>query len=102
MEIKKTNRGFPIVEFRDRYDVKCSLQISSLAAADRCIWFGCEGSEIQIMVPKKGWTNIPMPENCHMNTRMHLSQSLLKELLPHLIKFADTGEIDLDPERPLN
>lgn len=68
MEIEHTNRGFAFVKFIDRYGFECSLQKSSLAEED-CIWFGVQ-------------------EN-----RMHLTQNLVKEILPFLNKFVETGEI---------
>lgn len=98
-----TERGFPIGGFLDFYNHKCSIQLSSLATA-RCIWFGIDDAEPQIMASdaKKlgieteratGWINYPIPEEVLLSTRMHLSQEQVKELLPTLIKFAETGEL---------
>jgi hypothetical protein len=68
LQIASTSRGFAIVEWRDRYDVPCSLQKSSLATED-CIWLGT------------------------ITDRMHLSQEMIRNLLPILQRFADTGEL---------
>lgn len=68
MRDKQTERGFDITNFKDRYDFECSLQKSSLAFED-CIWLGVD-------------------EN-----RMHLTQDMVKELLPYLKRFIDTGEL---------
>lgn len=73
-EFDLTQRGFGVYEFEDLYDTKCSLQKSSLAGFD-AIWFGA-GSE-----------------------RMHLSRQMVRELLPILQHFADTGEIIPEYER---
>jgi len=70
MELRKefTGRGFAILYFVDRYGMTCTLQKSSLATED-CVWFGRE------------------PE------RMHLSQDMVRDLLPALQHFVDTGEL---------
>ena len=65
---RKTERGFAILNFIDRYNRPCSLQKSSLAT-ENCIWLGAD------------------------DNRMHLTQELVKMLLPHLIRFTKTGEI---------
>ena len=103
MEVKQTGRGFDIIEFTDRYDAKCSLQKSSLATED-AIWFGVDDAEPQVMASKAasvgvstsettGWVPFPIPEDVLLTTRMHLTQDQVKEILPILQKFAETGEI---------
>lgn len=92
MKIEKTERGFERIDFIDRYGKECSLQESSLAA-EHAIWLGCNDAEPKLLIPGQGWTEIDMPEGYVANTRMHLTQEQVKELLPHLIKFANTGEI---------
>ena len=71
MNIKKTARGFEIIQFIDKYGKQCSLQQSSLAdyetPGSSAIWFGIE------------------------NERMHIDLNQLKELLPHLIRWVETG-----------
>lgn len=71
MEVKKTNRGFDLIEFTDRYDKECSLQKSSLATED-AIWLGRDSKE----------------------ARMHLTQEMVAKLLPYLQKFVETGDIE--------
>ena len=77
MKIEKTERGFAVGEFVDRYGAKCSIQKSSLAF-ENCIWLGLE-------------------EGTHVDgtccARMHLTQEMVKDLLPRLQKFVETGEI---------
>jgi hypothetical protein len=87
-----TNRGFERVEFRDRYGAYCSLQKSSLATED-AIWFGVD----------KGWDEGKQEPRAvgtvldgtftPVGTRMHLTQRQVKDLLPFLQRFAETGEL---------
>ena len=99
---KKTNRGFELYEFKDRYDTPCSLQQSSLAF-ENAIWFGVDDAEPKVMLSElrlpcsqkelTGWVKYPLPEGVMLTTRMHLTQEQVKDLLPILQKFAETGEI---------
>lgn len=94
----KTNRGFPLIEFVDLYDNKCSIQKSSLAMDD-AIWFGIDDAKPQIMASKvtpggTGWVPYPIPEDVLLTTRMHLTRQQVKKLLPVLQRFVETGDID--------
>lgn len=106
MEIKqgKTVRGFANIEFIDLYGSECSIQKSSLATED-AIWFGCDDPNPQILAKyankynikcdqNTGWVKYPIPEEVLINTRMHLTRDQVKDILPILQKFVDTGEID--------
>lgn len=97
MELRTTKRGFGIIEFKDRYDVECSLQMSSLATQP-AIWFGVTDAEPMIMASLvqeggKVWVKYPIHPDVHINTRMHLTQEQVRALLPHLQRFVETGEI---------
>lgn len=103
MNNSKTSRGFRIAEFEDTYGNKCSLQESS-SAMEAKIWLGVNEANPQIMVSEAkkhglepegdcGWMKYPVPKEVLMNTRMHLNQKQVRELLPYLQKFADTGEL---------
>jgi hypothetical protein len=97
MKFTKTDRGFALIEFTDRYDAPCSLQKSSLATED-AIWIGVDDADPKILASKvqeggTGWVKYPIPEDVSLNTRMHLTREQVAELLPHLQKFVDTGEI---------
>lgn len=90
-----THRGFRIIEFVDCYGVECSIQKSSLATED-AIWMGVNDANPQIMASKTkkggtGWVPYEVPEDVIFDTRMHLTQEQVRELLPTLIAFADTG-----------
>lgn len=66
VKVKETERGFAYIEFEDSYKNKCSLQKSSSIVDS--IWLGMDAF-----------------------TRMHLRKKDVKKLLPHLIKFVETG-----------
>ena len=70
MKIKYTGRGFRFATFKDRYGESCSIQESSSVVPS--LWLGAD-------------------EN-----RMHLSQKMVKDLLPLLTHFAEHGVL---PER---
>jgi hypothetical protein len=70
------DKGLNKISFKDNYKQQCSLQKSN-AALENKIWFGVD-KDIN------GKTVI---------ARMHLTQEQVKLLLPHLQKFADTGEL---------
>lgn len=90
-DIEKTNRGFDILKFKDSYNVECSLQKSSSAMEDK-IWFGCNDPNLQVSENGK-FVPFITDKELFSTTRMHLTQDHVKKLLPHLIKFAETGEL---------
>lgn len=92
MQVKHTERGFRICRFVDRYGEECSLQESSLAN-DTCVWLGIDKPKAQHLVPGKGWQDVPLPPETIVTSRMHLTQDQVRELLPHLQRFVETGEI---------
>jgi len=94
----KTRRGFSLIEFKDFYGLECSIQKSSLATDD-AIWIGIDNPNPQIMASKTkeggtGWVPYSIPEDVSLSTRMHLTVYQVKDLLPILTKFVETGEID--------
>lgn len=103
LKLRTTQRGFAIGEFKDRNGVKCSIQQSSIATED-CIWLGIMEHNPIIMASQAaqfgiisdettGWVPYPVPNEVQMNDRMHLTKEHVKNLLPHLIRFAETGDI---------
>jgi hypothetical protein len=92
LELRMTPRGFSRIEFTDRYGIQCSLQESSLAT-EAAIWFGVNNANPQVCIPGKGWTPVPLPEGTVCTDRMHLTQDMVRELLPLLQQFAETGEL---------
>lgn len=78
IEKTKTERGFGLIKFTDRYHQECSLQDSSLAT-EAAIWFGVDDSGPHL----RKTPGAPY--------RMHLTQTMVKQLLPYLKEFAETG-----------
>ena len=91
MKETTTTRGFKLIEFVDYYDIDCSLQKSSLIN-ENAIWFGCDDANPKYF-SKNGWKDVEMPDEYIANTRMHLTVEQVKKLLPHLIKFVETGDL---------
>ncbi len=105
MKLKRsnTNRGFGMIEFEDRYGLKCTLQKSSLATED-AIWFGVHDAAPKVMASQAasvgvktdqvtGWVDYPIPKEVFISSRMHLTRKQVKKLLPILQRFVETGEI---------
>lgn len=103
MNLENNQRGFAHGNFIDRYGEECSIQKSSLAFED-CIWLGVSKVKPQIMASQaaslgvkteetSGWIEFPIPKEVLLSSRMHLTREHVKELLPILQKFVDTGSI---------
>ncbi|WP_315807517.1 hypothetical protein [Pseudomonas sp. C9-3] len=75
LNVTNTERGFPLIQFKDLYGCACTLQLSSLVEPV-CVWFG----------PSEH--------------RMHLSQAQAAELLPYLVAFIETGDLTCAPAAP--
>lgn len=87
----KTGRGFGIINFTDKYGSDCSLQDSSIAT-EPAIWFGVSVINLQTMDSNKCWIPFEIPNEVLVNSRMHLTQAMVRQLLPYLTKFAESGE----------
>jgi hypothetical protein len=83
---KTTSRGFRLGTFKDRYGEISEIQESSLAD-EAAIWLGCRG-RVEVGPP---WEEYKLPDNAVMHSRMHLTQDMVRELLPLLQYFVDTG-----------
>lgn len=94
MKKSKTSRGFGLIEFRDRNNIECSVQKSSIAT-ENCIWLGCDDADPRYFDPYSDctWKKLEVPNDTVFNTRMHLNQKQVKKLLPILQKFIETGQI---------
>lgn len=71
MKLVYGSRGFAWLNFWDSYGETCSLQESSAASAPH-LWIGRD------------------------QMRMHLNQEQVKELLPYLQTFVETGKLKRD------
>jgi hypothetical protein len=72
-------KGVNKILFEDSFKQQCSLQ-KSFNSLENEIWFGVD---IDII----GKT---------VNSFMHLTQIQIKQLLPYLQKFSETGELNLN------
>lgn len=95
MEILKTKRNFNYTNFKDEYGNECSLQKSSSAMSDN-IWLGIKNPKLVVFKDSNRgeYIETEMPDNFMVNARMHLSIEQVKELLPYLNKFVETGDIE--------
>lgn len=105
--IDKTERGFDLINFTDRYGVVCSLQKPSLAEYEppgtSAVWLGVEFPAPRILAAdaaklgittteRTGWIPYPIPEEVLLNTRMHLDLKQTKALVAVLEMWIATGE----------
>jgi hypothetical protein len=104
MESTTTPRGFGLINFTDSYGNSCSLQKSSSAMEDK-IWLGIDNPKLTIsQVNPDGSINgkylvVDMPKGWTVDSRMHLTQEQVINLLPHLIRFAWSGDIEVGTEK---
>lgn len=113
MEIKKTDRGFELVEFDDANGEQCTLQQSSATMGGRAgtdfIWLGIHEPRIQIMKSTavelgidvgdgevSGWMDYPLPPGVDAFSRMHLCRDHVMQLIPLLQRWVETGSFSLD------
>lgn len=101
MKLKKTKRGFGVINFKDQSGNKCSIQKSSIATGD-CIWIGSDKIGLKEFVafrqPNAWIDKIEVDEHTmehHFvaNNRMHLTRKQVAKLLPILQKFVETGDL---------
>lgn len=103
LKFKTSTRGFGIIQFRDHYNVECSLQKSSLASED-AIWLGVDNPDPKILASVAGVVNpktgemsgyVPyhIPKDVSLTNRMHLTRDQVASLLPILEAFVETGEL---------
>lgn len=80
MRVKKTSRGFQLIEFKDLYGEACSIQQSSLADK-AALWLGAEHETIHKVTGEK------------CGARMHIDRKLAKQLIAILHKWVQTGRL---------
>ena len=111
LKFEQTSRGFAYSKFTDKYGQECSLQKSSRMSdgpGDECIWLGVNNNEgnfkimahdmVAIEKHGRGWQDKSLKDLFHgcdvlVPDRMHLTQDMVKMLLPVLQHFAETGEL---------
>lgn len=92
LAVEENERGFSVISFVDDYGLQCSLQKSSSAEAEK-IWLGVDEPQLKYLVKGEGWKDFILPEGVEAFGWMHLTQDQVKALLPHLQRFAETGEL---------
>lgn len=92
MDIKheRTDRGFAKISFSDSDGIKCNIQMSHSAMMPK-MWIGCAHPGAKIILPGMGWVDYDLAPGTSVNTRMHLTQSQVYDLLPTLTFFAEHG-----------
>lgn len=96
MEKGQTTRGFDVIHFNDANGERCNMQISSAIDEEALLWLGIAHDKVRALEPGKGWQDVNLKalgRDVLVVNRMHLTQSMVKAMLPHLKKFAKTGEI---------
>lgn len=98
-KVEKTERGFEVVNFKDHYGTRCSLQASSLAIYKKpgtsAIWLGVDDANPQVLHGDAaalgvktdatcGWVKYPLSDKVHLTTRMHLNREQVEALIPML------------------
>ena len=96
MDKTTTERGFTYYKFTDSNQVVCTLQKSSSAMEDK-IWLGAKEIGLKHFKAFEGWKDVELADSVEehyiANNRMHLTREQVKELIPILQLFVDTGEI---------
>lgn len=82
--LRQTQNGFLHGEFEDRYRQRCSIQESS--AADPCLWLGVDNTGPLLAGPGG-------EKEEHILARMHLTQEMVRDLLPLLQHFVEHGDL---------
>ena len=119
-EERRTNRGFPIVTFKDEYNAGCSIQESSRAVCENedgsvddplgWIWLGIDDPDPKIMKSKarahglelppgevSGWMPYPLSDDVLVTTRMHLNEKQVRGLIARLQHWLDNGTLLSSP-----
>lgn len=109
--VQHSPRGWEYIEFRDRYDTPCSLQVSSLAdyaePGTSALWIGpndadpkCMAKDAPLLLVETtettGWVPYPIPPQVQMTTRAHLSRENVEALILHLQAWLETGSLEVD------
>lgn len=94
MEVTPNGRGFETATFKDQRGNECKIQKSSLAT-DECIWLGIMNPQLTVFEDENmgKYINTTLPKNWMVESEMHLTREQVKELLPLLQNFVETGDL---------
>lgn len=108
--VQHTVHGWEYIEFLDRNETKCSLQVSSIADYEEpgvsALWLGPEDAEPKCMAKDAplllvetsettGWVPYPLPPQVQLTTRAHLSRENVEALIAHLAAWLETGSLEV-------
>jgi len=111
----KNRKRFEVVNFKDHYGTKCSLQASSLAICEKpgtsAVWLGVDDAEPKCLHGDAaglgvktdatcGWVDVPMSDKIHLTTRMHLNREQVEALIPMLQSWLDADTFGKAPNDP--
>ncbi len=109
--IQQDVRGWPFIEFPDRYGTIIRLKVSSLADYDQpgvsALWLGPIDPDPKIMAKDAavclvetnettGWIPYPLPPQVQMSTMAHLSRENVEALIGHLSAWLETGSLEVE------
>lgn len=89
-------RGFKVIEFKDIYENELSIQESPNDKNSLLLNINDNNPSIMKSDPidnTEEWIDYSIPEDTYVNIRIHLSKEQIKELIPILQRFVDTGEL---------
>lgn len=90
-KLKRTARGFEIIEFKDCYGTESSLQASSMALLAKpgpsAVWLGNDHESVNPLTQEK------------MGARMHLNRDQVMALIGHLANWLHRDTFKLPTNR---
>ncbi len=106
IEHTNTDRGFPLITFKDAYNKSCSLQISSVADYD-AVWLGIDDPDPMVLASRAGrvginttqttgWIPYPINTEVSITTRMHLNGEQVEMLIGQLQNWLENREFKKD------
>lgn len=91
-KLKRTARGFEIIEFKDCYGAESSLQASSMALLAKpgtsAIWLGNDHESVNPLTQEK------------MGARMHLNRDQVSALIAHLRNWLNRDTFRIPSNKP--
>lgn len=92
MVIDMDDLGVKSITFTDGMQQICRLQ-RDVDSQNKTVLFGINKVEAQYLQPNQGWKTYRLPEHFRMNGLMRLDQHQVRDLLPHLHRFVETGDL---------
>lgn len=108
--VQESARGFEFIQFKDRNETVCSLQVSSIADHDKpgvsAVWLGPDDAAPKVLwreaasvgvktAATEGWVPYPVPSEVLLTTRAHLSRENVAALINHLQSWLDNDTLEI-------